>query len=245
VPEVSDLDITENRRVIYETGEYLANHPTWHAEDSQWKALQIYQLLDDNSVHPTSVGEVGCGAGEVLYCLSHRLDSARQFVGYDISADAIRLAKAREGGILTFNHADFLAMDQESFDLVLAIDVFEHVEDYMNFLRKLRSRGTNFVFHIPLDLSAFSIFKPDLLLYMRRVAGHLHFFTREIALAALADAGYQVVSHRYTRGGIEAPSPDRRIKARVLKKGRRAIFALSPDWAARILGGLSLLVLAR
>jgi len=243
---VPDLDVTENRCSIYETGEYLASHPTWHAEDSQWKAQQIQHFLADNGVHPTSVVEIGCGAGEVLYSLSQKLDGVSQFVGYDISADAISIAKAREGGSLAFNHADLLSDDHAPFDLVLAIDVFEHVEDHLNFLRKLRRCGTNFVFHIPLDLSAFSILKPNLLLYMRRVAGHLHSFTKEIALATLADTGYHVASYRYTRGAIEAPSrEDRRLKARMLREGRRAIFALSPDLAARILGGLSLLVLAR
>lgn len=239
------MDVNRNRGSIYETGEYLASHPTWHAEDSQWKAQQIQHFLADNDVHPTSVGEVGCGAGEVLYYLSQRLEGVRRFAGYDVSADAISIAKAREGGSLIFNHADLLAIDHVTFDLVLAIDVFEHVEDHLNFLRRLHRHGTNFVFHIPLDLSAFSILKPDLLLSMRRVAGHLHSFTKEIALATLADAGYHVIAHRYTRGGIEAPSHGRSVKARVLREGRRVIFALSPDLAARILGGLSLLVLAR
>lgn len=34
----------------------------------------------------------------------------------------------------------------------MLIDVFEHIEDYMDFLRSINSRAKYFVFHIPLDM---------------------------------------------------------------------------------------------
>lgn len=34
--------------VIYTDGSYLANNPSWHEEDSPWKARQIIRLLEAN-----------------------------------------------------------------------------------------------------------------------------------------------------------------------------------------------------
>jgi hypothetical protein len=68
-------------------GEYLEYNPTWHAEDSAWKADQIYKLLKKNNIHPRMVAEIGCGAGAVLSDLSQKdgLGRGVRFKGYDIS----------------------------------------------------------------------------------------------------------------------------------------------------------------
>jgi len=49
-----------------EKGNYLENNPTWHIEDSPWKAKQIFKMLNKNSINPKSIAEIGCGAGEIL-----------------------------------------------------------------------------------------------------------------------------------------------------------------------------------
>ena len=102
---------------------------------------------------PQSVCEIGCGAGEILRELSTRLDPKTRFVGYEISSDAYQLCRDKANGRMEFRLANLLDEDA-CFDLVMAIDVFEHVEDYFAFLRKLRTKGRHKIFHIPLELSA-------------------------------------------------------------------------------------------
>ena len=51
---------------IYRDGRYQEGNPTWHAEDSLWKASHIYSMMDSNGIAAESVCEVGCGAGEIL-----------------------------------------------------------------------------------------------------------------------------------------------------------------------------------
>jgi hypothetical protein len=51
---------------MYTQGEYLKKHPTWHVEDSPWKAEQIIKIMERNRLKPNSICEVGCGAGEIL-----------------------------------------------------------------------------------------------------------------------------------------------------------------------------------
>lgn len=79
-----------------ENGLYLKNNPAWHVEDSSWKATQILKMLDRNPIDPKSVIEVGCGAGEILNQLYLSMPDDVEFTGYDISRDAINLARHRE-----------------------------------------------------------------------------------------------------------------------------------------------------
>jgi trans-aconitate methyltransferase len=198
-------------------------------------------MLNRHSIHPRTVCEVGCGAGEVLRQVQTRIPSA-SLVGWDISPDAIQLAKERENDHLRFQCGDFLTTT-ESFDVVLCIDVFEHVPDYLGFLDTLRARGTFTVFHVPLDLSAQWVLRGHPLLNARNRSGHLHYFTKDTALATLADAGYQVVEWFYTTGHLATSTASQ--KSRFLRLPRVTLAAVSKDFAARLLGGYSLLVLCR
>jgi hypothetical protein len=226
---------------IYTDGTYLRNNPSWHEDDSGWKAGHIARLLARNGIEPASVCEVGCGAGEILRSLATRLPATR-FVGYDISPEAYELCRHKATETLTYKLGDALE-DCAEFDVVMAIDVFEHVEDYFGFLRRLRARGRHKVFHIPLELSVQNVVRARPLIDARRSVGHLHHFSRETALAALEDTGYTVVDHFYTSGRTELGGLG--WKSELLKWPRRAIYRVSPEAAVRVLGGYSLMVLAR
>ena len=228
---------------IYADGTYISKNPTWHEEDSPWKAKHIRRILDANEVHPSTVCEIGCGAGGILSALASDYGAGVEFSGFEISPQAFELCKAKERPNLRFVLGDALADDGTSFDVVMAIDVFEHVEDYFGFLRSLRSKGRYTVLHIPLDLSVQSVLRSSPLLKGRESAGHIHYFTKDTALAALADAGYTVVDHFYTPGAVELDNQS--SKSRLLKLPRKLLFRIHQDLAVRILGGYSLMVLAR
>jgi cyclopropane fatty-acyl-phospholipid synthase-like methyltransferase len=227
---------------IYTDGTYLRNNPVWHADDSAWKAGHIATMLERHALAPQSVCEIGCGAGEILRALSTRLDGNTRFVGYEISSDAYQLCRDKANGRMQFHLANLLDED-ECFDLVMAIDVFEHVEDYFAFLRKLRAKGRHKIFHIPLELSAQMVARGRPLLEARRSVGHLHHFSKETALATLEDCGYRVIDHSYTSGRTELGNLG--WKTQLLKWPREALYRVNPDAAARVLGGYSLLVLAQ
>ena len=226
---------------IYSDGTYLRNNPDWHADDAAWKADHVAAMLARHGLAPRSVCEVGCGSGEVLVQLARRLPAGTRYVGYDISPDAYALCSRKSGGAFEFRLGDALAEDV-SFDLALAMDVFEHVEDYFAFLRRLRGKARHKVFHIPLELCALTVARSRPLIEARRSVGHLHHFSKETALAALEDTGYRVIDHAYTSGRTELGSLG--WKTRLLKGPRKVMHALAPDAAARLLGGYSLLVLA-
>ena len=177
----------------------------------------------------------------VLNSLSHSLPSIESLHGYDISPHAIDSCLAIKNPRLSFYHADFLRKDGEFFDAVLAIDVFEHVEDYFSFLRDLRTKGKYKIFHIPLEVVALSALR-GMEAINRRSIGHIHHFSRETALMALEETGYKVVDAVYTSGAIELPQKSFQQALALLP--RKLLAAFNTDLAVRLLGGWSLLVLA-
>lgn len=227
---------------IYQSGAYAERNPTYHVEDSAWKARQIFKMIERHHLAPRTICEVGCGAGEVLRQLQTMIAGETEFYGYEISPQAFTLCRERENERLHFFCEDLLASETNRFDLLLSIDVFEHVEDYINFLRSLRPRAEYKIFHIPLDLSVQSVLRSRPIMLERELVGHLHYFTKETALAALKDTGYEVVDWFYTPGALANP---RSLISRLANWPRRIFAHLNQDLTARILGGYSLLVLTR
>lgn len=228
---------------IYVSGAYNDMVPSWHVEESVGKAREILRLLRSHHLAPQTICEVGCGVGEVLRQLQRGLPETCELTGYDISPQAIDRARARENDRLHFYLGDFRTDDTRTYDLLLVLDVVEHLEDYYSFLRSLKARGTYKVFFFPLDLSVQSVLRPHGLLHTREAFAHLHYFTRETAIRALEDTGYRILDAVYTADALD--SPTHRLGRRLLKWPRKAAFAVNHDWAVRMLGGYRLLVLAR
>ncbi|GIK08127.1 MAG: hypothetical protein JETCAE02_01290 [Anaerolineaceae bacterium] len=228
---------------MYQSGEYLEKNPRWHAADSPWKAAQILKMIRRQNLNPATVCEVGCGAGEILNRLHAELP-ATDFFGYEVSPQAYEICSAKTKERLQFRLGDLLETEAR-FDLLLCIDVFEHVPDYLSFLERLRGRASRFIFHIPLDLSALSLLRPARLMKTRYGVGHLHMFTAETALAVLKDTGYETLDSFFTAGGLELEKNQKRLRTVLANLPRRVLGKFSPRLAARILGGYSLLVFAK
>ncbi len=228
---------------MYTSGEYLRKNPTWGSEDSAWKAARILEITERNGLVPESVCEIGCGAGEILDQLHLKMPQAVSFSGYEISPQAFALCQAKEKSRLRFFLKDLPDQGGPAFDLVLLIDVFEHVEDYLGFLRKVRPLGKNTLFHIPLDLSAQAVMREKPILHAREQVGHLHYFTKSTALATLRDAGYEIVDYVYTQRSTDLPA--KTLGSFLAKLPRKLGFVLARDLSVRTFGGYSLLVLAR
>ncbi len=225
---------------MYETGEYLANNAEWHIGDSSFKAAQVKTILDRNGIKPASFVEVGCGAGGILTELSHAFPAAN-FVGYDISPQAHALSQTRRSDRVEFRQSDFLATE-DHYDCLMAMDVFEHVEDYMGFVRGLSKRATCSIFHIPMEINFVSILRGNMI-DSRKKVGHLHYFSRDTALATLKDCGYDIVDDFYTESFRRLPRPA--LKNKLTGAIYRAVFSRSKDLAVKLFGDCSLIVLAR
>lgn len=226
---------------IYKDSVYLEKNPSWHVEESPFKAKYILKLLGRHNLSPTTICEVGCGAGEVLKQLQDKMGSGCEFWGYDITPVAQRLIEPRLNEKLHFKLAD-PSKEDNFYDLLLVLDVVEHVEDYFAFLRSVRPIARHKLFHFPLDISVQAVIRKNGMMKRRLDHAHLHYFTKELALQALIDTGYEIQEYFYLpRSNEIGPSP----LQRAFRLPRAALYALHRDFAVRTLGGYSLMILAR
>ena len=225
------------------TGEdYWKQNPTWDSEDSPWKATQIQRLLSRHRIPARTIAEVGCGAGGVLATLRESRPDAELF-GFDIAPALAPFWERHQHLRIRFELGDFFEINRRTYDILLLLDVVEHLANPFDFLTRIRRHAAYFVFHFPLDLSAFSVFREAPLLAVRSKVGHLHFFTKGLALALLVECGYAVVEAAYTGASLNAPR--RTWKTRVAGGARRLAYAANKDFGVRLFGGETLLVLAR
>lgn len=231
---------------IYASREYLKTTQTWHTEDSPWKANQVIRIICNNRLRPKTIAEIGCGAGAIIDELSRKeyLSSA-QFCGYDISPQAIEMAEQRATARIRFFREDLLCnANTEHFDVLLVIDVLEHVPDYMGFVEKCRAKAEYKIFHIPLDIHVSSVLR-NVIIDARYTVGHLHYFTADSAIATLKDTGHEIVDYFYTNPAFDQFKRHPSMK-KAIANGPRWLFSkFSMQFTARAFGGYSLLVLAK
>lgn len=228
---------------MYMQGDYKMKNPIWHVEDSSWKASKIILMMKRNNIVPKTICEVGCGAGEILKQLQSKINTECMLWGYEISPQAFELCKNKTNEKLHFELKDFLQEKNVHFDLILLIDLIEHLDDYFNFLSEIKPKSQYKILHIPLDLSVQTVFRSSPIMRARTLVGHLHYFTKEITLQILEDVGYQIIDYFYTAGTVEIPAKS--IKSYIARLPRKLFFAINQDLSVRIMGGFSLMVLAK
>ena len=152
---------------LYTSGVYLEKNPNWHVEESPWKVQHIMPMMKRQHLMPETVCEVGCGAGEILKQLQENMENECMFWGYDISPQAFELAKSRANERLQFKLADIRQEKDVFYDLILVMDVIEHLENYFSFLREIKAKSHYKILHIPLDLSVQTVLRSEGLLKVR------------------------------------------------------------------------------
>lgn len=103
-------------------------------EDFYWwfRGRREIVLSTLGNLKPSRVLDVGCGTGANLLLFDG------QIVGLDISLKALKLAKRRKrNALLVQGSATALPFKDEIFDLVLALDLLEHLPDDLQGLREM------------------------------------------------------------------------------------------------------------
>ena len=243
-------DVCYRNRImsIYEDEKYLSENETWHIEDSPWKAAQILKLLNRQDTLPVfdTVCEVGCGAGEILVQLSRQLPDNCTFVGYDISPQLQAMWKERESEKVRFLRQDFLK-STNFYDVLMFIDIIEHIEDYIGFLRHIKDRGRYKIFNFPLEIFAIKALMGHKYLDSRAKYGHIHYFNKDICLSVLEDLDFEILDYFYAPSAIDLSSTSTSITtlSRMAKFPRILLSKFSTDFTAKLLGGYSLFILAK
>jgi len=230
----------QNIRDIYDNEEYLRDNSNWHQEDSPYKASFVDKIIKRNNLNFDSCIDIGCGAGVVTELLATKFPESK-FIGCDLSSDAQRFwAQRAKLKNLEFKNTDITEEDY-SYDLIVCLDVFEHVEDYFTFLRSIKNKGKSFIFNIPLDMNVMKVMTNGIK-FARDEVGHLHYFNEYTALQTLEDCGYNVKDNFLSTAFLSTlPRNGRQI---AVLPFRLVTLALGKSLGARLFGGQSLVVFA-
>lgn len=226
----------------YLGSEYGRANPSWDAEDSPWKVNQVIRMMRRHHIAPTSIAEIGCGAGAILAGLREHYPDTPLY-GFDIAPGAADFWSRHASARIEFTLGDFFQRSHRQYDVLLVLDVIEHLANPFDYLSRLSRHANHHIFHIPLDLSAVSVLRESPLLYVREKVGHLHYYTKGLALTMLEESGYHVVDSFYTGAGFTAPQ--RGWLARMASFPRRVVHAVAKDVGVRLFGGETLMVLTR
>ncbi len=94
--------------------------------------------------------EIGCGIGTVVYELSRK---GHDIAGIDISGEAIEYGRKKYGDIrLEVQAAETLPYENESFEVVLSFDLFEHIaaiDKHISEVRRVLRPGGYYLFQTP------------------------------------------------------------------------------------------------
>ena len=135
--------------------------------------------------------DIGCGTGFNIECL-HAL-GFHNVVGLDVASDALRFCRSRRLRMLVQGDATSPPFVSGSFDMILALDLVEHVEDDVTALRALHDAlapGGHLLVFTP----AFQFLWSN----QDAVSHHFRRYTARELRAKLAAAGFDVVKASYT-----------------------------------------------
>jgi protein-L-isoaspartate O-methyltransferase len=109
---------------------------------------RAWQEIVERIPADAAVLEVGCGSGQLAQLLFER--GLRDYTGFDFSAEAIELARARvpQARFEVDDARSTPLFSEATYDVVLCTEVLEHVGDDLALVRRAR-RGTRLVATVP------------------------------------------------------------------------------------------------
>lgn len=228
---------------FYLKGQYFKNNPTWDTADTGWKIQKLSGKIQAHlPAQKARVLEVGCGSGELLKKLAAAMPQ-HSFHGWDIAPDAKRFWDHNQAN-LSFEVGDILeSKTSEKADIILLIDVLEHLADPGTFLEKLRPKGKYVAIHLPLDMTLVNLVFDQRLVRLRDSIGHIHYFTKALAEKLLQESGYEVILSEYSHAWKD--SPHLRPLGKLMRLFRWGLSKISPTLNAKLLGGETLIMVAR
>ena len=171
----------------------------------------FFEALDASLPHgrPSRILEVGVGEGEVATRVKQRWVGV-PYVGIDLPDD--QLSRTWRDAGLAGGFADIvdLPFPDDSFDLILAIEVLEHVTDPASALRELARIATrSLVLSVPREpvWRVANVARGKYLSDLGNTPGHInHWSSRSFA---------GLVSHHFAVDGVRRPFPWTMVSARL------------------------------
>lgn len=178
---------------IYTTDEYLAMNSSLHEEDSSWKIEKILPLVDKFvlQVNKTEINmlDVGGGAGLILKAVAEYIEERYKIkvnkYFLDLSPGMLNVQKQNNVDFVeAFNETiSQTSISNKKIDLVLMIDILEHVPDDIAALKELARISNYVIFKVPLENSLLGEFQKilkgnvDMKKLSEEKYGHVNFYS--------------------------------------------------------------------
>ena len=224
---------------IYTDLTFFKRSPMWNDAESLWKSHQISSFICDNKLSINRLIDYGCGTGSILHILSDFLPG-RSYLGFD---PCPQLSSQWS----SYPNIDFTTtFDLETIDLndvILLIDVLEHVLDPYSLLDALCSRAGYVIVHLPLELNLSTLLRPCSLKNAYDEVAHLHFYSPATFEIMCTHLRIDVISKTFTFP-YRTLKRTRNNKQKLIDLSRSVISSLiSPDISQSVLGGNTALYL--
>lgn len=221
----------EDPAAFYTAGYSLEDHERslkmgrWRAIGARSKAAHAVELCSRAGLSPARVVEIGCGDGALLAELSVLWPGAR-FDGFELSAPAIEIARAREiprvERLEAYDGARVPVSDR-TYDVAILSHVVEHIPDPAPVIAEAARVARHVLVEVPLENNR-SGMRPAKRAISESI-GHLHAFDRSAVRGLVTGAGLRVVG--------ELADPLARDHHAFFAETPRARAAATAKWAVR------------
>lgn len=133
------------------------------------------------------VAEIGCGSGLVLSYLSKAF--CRKIDGFELNLNALRLCSRIDGTLYIYDVLQRQAPYLERYDLLMMMDVLEHIENEQEFLCAVRDHITPqgyLLIGVPMRQHLYSAYD--------RADGHYRRYGQEYLKSVVESSGFDVIN---------------------------------------------------
>ncbi len=170
--------------------------------------MNYHKFFIDNINSGDTVLDIGCGNGAVAYDLAAK---AGRVIGIEIKEKNIKAAKEKffrpnlefvAGDCLNF---DFSKLNIEKFDAIVMSNVLEHLNERIEFLKKLHKLSDKILLRVPLITRDWlSVYKKENGYKYKLSAEHFIEYTEEILTEELHQAGWEIEKYSVKFGEVWA-----------------------------------------
>ncbi|MBD3344913.1 MAG: methyltransferase domain-containing protein [Chitinivibrionales bacterium] len=168
------------------------------------RLTNYHSFFVDNINIGDNVLDVGCGKGVLAYDISKK---AEKVTAIDIDSKKIKENKKKFAGrnIKYISGDATKDLENKKFDVVILSNVLEHIENRIDFLRKMKRLAPKILIRIPLiSRDWITLYKKELGLEYRLHRGHYIEYTLESFKGELNQAELEIKSYSIQFGEIWA-----------------------------------------
>jgi len=168
------------------------------------RIMNYHKFFVDNVNSSDMVLDIGCGNGALSYDLAQK---AKKVVGIDINKENIKIAKKKYSA----PNIEYLVGDaikdlpNQQFDAIILSNVLEHIENRIEFLKKLKNLAPKILIRVPMaNRDWITLYKKELEVEWRSDPSHFIEYTLESFKKELQKADFKIINHSIQFGEIWA-----------------------------------------